>query len=717
MNLNFENAFWIGIAGSILALGFAFYQSRKVLRFSEGTPTMQKISAAIQQGASAYLKRQLRVVSVFYALVVVVLAVLAMMGYVSRYIPFAFLSGGIFSQVSAYIGMKIATKANVRTAQAAKESLNKGLRVAFASGTVLSFTVVGLSLLDVSVWFLLLRFAFNEPAYVIQENMVMFGVGVAVFALFARVGGGIFTKAADVGADLVGKVEAGIPEDDPRNPAVIADNVGDNVGDLAGMGADLYESYVKSLHAGIALGFAAFVGTDLVWAAMFLPVAIAVAGVLASLIGTFLIRTKEDTGKKQLLQTMRMGSYCAAALSIAASAPLIFFIMRGADHRLGMFISVVIGAVSGCLIAYFTEYFTSYHYKPTLELAKASETGTATVIIGGISLGMKSTAPPVLIVAAAITLSFIVSGGTLDTTTDPYFFREAFAKGLYGIALAAVGMLSTLGITLATDAYGPVADNAGGIAQMSGLDEEVRERTDTLDALGNTTAATGKGFAVGSAALTSLALLVSYINIAQDHTNRIAGEEVPMYLSLRNPSMLIGVFIGVMLVFLFVSVTMSSVQRAAQSIVVEVRRQFREIKGIMEGETDPDYETCVDLCTRNALREMIAPTLLGVLTPIITGLIFGLVGVIGLIGGATVSGFVVAIFMCNAGGAWDNAKKYIESGEYGGKGSDNHKAAVIGDTVGDPFKDTSGPAINILFKLITTVSIVVVAIIASYSLF
>jgi len=715
--MNFENAFWIGIAGSAIALMFAFYQSRKVMQFSAGTPMMQKIAGAIQQGANAYLKRQFKVVSKFYVAVVVILAVMAFLGYASPYIPFAFLSGGILSQLSAFIGMKIATRANVRTAQAASESLNKGLKVAFASGSVLSFTVVGLSILDVSVWFLLLRFVFNEPAHVIQENMVMFGVGVAVFALFARVGGGIFTKAADVGADLVGKVEAGIPEDDPRNPAVIADNVGDNVGDVAGMGADLYESYVKSMHAGIALGFAAFMGTDLVWAAMFLPVALAVAGMLASLIGTFAIRTKENATQKQLLTTMRKGTYLATALSIVAAAPIIYFIMDGAQHRLGMFISVLTGAVAGVLIAYFTEYFTSFHYKPTRELAESSKTGPATLIIGGISLGMKSTAAPVLIVVAGVTISFIASGGILDATTDHGLFTIAFSQGLYGIALAAVGMLSTLGITLATDAYGPVADNAGGIAEMSGMDKVVRERTDALDALGNTTAATGKGFAVGSAALTSLALLVSYINIAQYYVNQAAGTEVPLYLSVRNPSVLIGLFIGVMLVFVFVAMTMSSVQRAAQSIVVEVRRQFREIKGIMEGTSDPDYATCVDMCTKNALREMVAPTLLGVVTPVVTGLIFGVMGVVGLIAGATVAGFLVAIFMCNAGGAWDNAKKYIESGELGGKGSDNHKAAVIGDTVGDPFKDTSGPSLNTLFKMVSTVSIVVVGIVAYYSIF
>ncbi|MCL2362115.1 MAG: sodium-translocating pyrophosphatase [Defluviitaleaceae bacterium] len=735
--MTFEHAFAIGAVGAAIALVFAFMQSRKVLKFSEGTPAMQKIANAIRKGAGAYLKRQFRVVAIFYVVVVAALAVLAVLGHASPFIPFAFLTGGIFSQLSAYIGMKIATKANVRTANASGESLNQGLKVAFASGTVLSFTVVGLSILDVSVWFLVLRFIFNQEPAAIAENMVMFGVGVAVFALFARVGGGIFTKAADVGADLVGKVEAGIPEDDPRNPAVIADNVGDNVGDVAGMGADLYESYIKSMHAGIALGFAAFAGDDrLVWAAMFLPVAIAVVGMIASLIGTFLIRTGEKASQAQLLKTLRVGTYTAAGLAMLASAPLAYFIMGDFVGWLGLFISVVIGVVAGCLIAYFTEYFTSTHYKPTKELAKASETGSATIIIGGISLGMKSTVAPVLIVVVAIVASFLAAGGTMG---DIYIFSlgegaNTFSHGLYGIGLAAVGMLSTLGITLATDAYGPVADNAGGIAEMAHLPAEVRERTDALDALGNTTAATGKGFAVGSAALTSLALLVSYINIATDHVARHGGyvlDEVTGYmvhatrgtlfqgldLSLDNPSVLIGIFLGAMLVFVFSALTMSAVQRAAQSIVMEVRRQFREIVGIMEEKVDPDYAACVDLCTRGALKEMVLPTVISVVLPIITGLLFGVEGVVGFIGGATVIGFVVAVFMCNAGGAWDNAKKYIESGELGGKGSDCHKAAVIGDTVGDPFKDTTGPSINTLFKLVSTVSITIVSVIAAFSLF
>ncbi|MCL2572124.1 MAG: sodium-translocating pyrophosphatase [Defluviitaleaceae bacterium] len=740
--MNFEIAFALGVGGALIALFFAFLQSRKVMKFSEGTSAMQKIAEAIRKGASAYLRRQFRVVAIFYAIVVVALAVLAILGYASPFIPFAFLTGGIFSQLSAFIGMKIATKANVRTANASSESLNQGLKVAFASGTVLSFTVVGLSILDVSVWFLVLRFIFNLPAGEIAENMVMFGVGVAVFALFARVGGGIFTKAADVGADLVGKVEAGIPEDDPRNPATIADNVGDNVGDVAGMGADLYESYIKSMHAGIALGYAAFYrpgeSSNLVWAAMFLPVAIAIIGMIASLIGTFLIRTGEKATQAQLLTTLRKGTYTAAALATLASVPLAYFIMGDFNGWWGLFIAVMVGVLAGCLIAYFTEYFTSTHYKPTQELAKASETGSATLIIGGISLGMKSTVPPVLIVIAAIVASFLVSGGSMGNFYIISVDGNAFSHGLYGIGLAAVGMLSTLGITLATDAYGPVADNAGGIAEMAHMPAEVRERTDALDALGNTTAATGKGFAVGSAALTSLALLVSYIKIATSHVAYRAGYiERPFYgylyedsaalmegrrilnldLSLDNPSVLIGLFLGAMLVFVFSAMTMKAVQRAAQSIVQEVRRQFREIKGIMEGKTDPDYAACVDLCTKGALKEMVMPTIVSVVLPIITGLIFGVEGVVGFIAGATVIGFVVAVFMNNAGGAWDNAKKYIEGGAHGGKGSECHKAAVIGDTVGDPFKDTTGPSLNTLFKLVSTVSITIVSIIAAFSIF
>ena len=709
--MNFESAYWIGIVGAFISLAFAFIQSRKVMQFSEGSEGMQKLSSYIRRGANAYLKRQFRTVSVFYVITVAVLVVVAILGLASPFIPVAFLLGGIMAQFSAYVGMKIATYANVRTAHAASESLNKGLRVAFASGTVLSFTVVGLALLDVSVWFLVLRFVFNLEPSDIATNIVMFGAGVAVFALFARVGGGIFTKAADVGADLVGKVEAGIPEDDARNPAVIADNVGDNVGDVAGMGADLYESYIKAIQAAMALGFGAFVSVsaEMMWRAMFFPVALAVVGVLASIIGTFFIRTKEDATQKDLLHTLRKGTYGAAVIAAIAGAPLTYFIMDGAW---GLYFAILIGLLAGCLIAYFTEYYTSVQYKPTKELAITSETGTATVIIGGVALGMKSTMAAVLIVAGAIIGSYMLAGGTLIKGGDELY---GFAMGLYGIGLAAVGMLSTLGITLACDAYGPVADNAGGIAEMSKLPAKVRERTDALDSIGNTTAATGKGFAIGSAALTSIALLVSYIRIAEEALYDVGG--APLDLRITNPAVLVGMFIGVMMVFAFSAMTMHAVQRAAQSVVREVRRQFKEIVGIMEWKAEPDYERCIDLCTKSALREMVGPTLLGVITPLVVGFIFGIEGVIGLITGATVVGFSVAVFMANSGGAWDNAKKYIESGKQGGKGSENHHATVVGDTVGDPFKDTTGPSLNTLFKMVATVSMVFVGVIAAFSTF
>ena len=717
--LNFENAYLIGVVGAVVALLFAFIQSRKVMKFSEGNEKMQKIAASIRAGAGAYLKRQFKTVSIFFIAVTIILVVLAIFGLATPFIPVAFFLGGLLSQLSAFIGMRIATSANARTANAASESLNSGLKVAFASGTVLSFTVVGLALLDVSIWFLVLRFVFNlEPVYIAQ-NMVMFGVGVAAFALFARVGGGIFTKAADVGADLVGKVEAGIPEDDPRNPAVIADNVGDNVGDVAGMGADLYESYIKAMHAAIALGFAAFGfrGSEyigIMWAAMFLPVGLFVAGMLSSVIGTFFIRTKENATQSDLLKTLRKGTYIAAALATLSAWPITRFVIGG-EYWFGFFISILIGVLAGCLIAYFTEYFTSAHYKPTKKLAAAAETGAATIVIGGISLGMKSVVAPILIIVGGVVVSFLAASGTFSITSE--IGSSSFALGLYGIGLSAIGMLSTLGITLACDAYGPVADNAGGIAEMAGLGAEVRERTDALDSIGNTTAATGKGFAIGSAALTSLGLVVSFVNIAARQVEAIGGGNLYERLSITNPAVLLGTFIGAMLIFVFSAMTMSAVQRAAMSIVHEVRRQFREITGLMEGTAEPDYKACVDLCTKSALREMVMPTILAVVAPILTGLILGVEAVVGLIAGATVVGFVVAIFMANAGGAWDNAKKYIESGEHGGKGSDAHKAAVIGDTVGDPFKDTSGPSLNTLFKFLTTVAITFVAIIVHWSIF
>ena len=702
-----QNYFWIGFVGSVVALLYAFVQSRKVMSFSEGNETMQKIAAAIRSGANAYLKRQYRSVAIFFAVMAVILGVLAYFEMVSVFVPFSFVTGGIYSSLAGLIGMKIATSANARTAFAASESLNKGLKVAFASGSVMGFTVVGLGILDITVWFTVLRYVFHREAAEIATTMVMFGMGASAAALFARVGGGIFTKAADVGADLVGKVEAGIPEDDPRNPATIADNVGDNVGDVAGMGADLYESYIGSILATFAIGASAGYG----WNGMFLPLALAVVGIFCSAIGTFFIRTGENASQRELLATLRKGTYIAAGLATLASVPLSYFVMKDVEgaNWWGILIAIFSGVAGGCLIGYFTEYFTSDTYKPTQELAAASETGAATVIIGGISLGLRSTVAPILTVAAAVIISFLAAGGSLSTGSAEYTL--CFSHGLYGIGIAAVGMLSTLGITLATDAYGPVADNAGGIAEMAGLPEEVRERTDALDSLGNTTAATGKGFAIGSAALTALALLVSYIDIARTKI------DFKLDLSVTNPAVLVGLFIGAMLVFIFSALTMSAVRRAAENIVVEVRRQFREIKGIMTGETSPDYEACVDLCTKGALKEMIEPSILAVIVPIITGLVLGVEGVVGLLAGTTVTGFVMAVFMANAGGAWDNAKKYIEGGHHGGKGSDCHKAAVIGDTVGDPFKDTSGPSLNILIKLCSTVSIVFCGLVAAYSIF
>ena len=679
------NLLLFGFAGAAAALIFALSQRYKVMQFSEGTPQMQKIASAIREGANAYLKHQYATVSKVFVAVFAILLVMAFATkgeMLSVYTPFAFLTGGLFSMLAGLIGMKIATNSNARTAQAASESLNRGLRVAFSSGCVMGFTVVGLGLLDISMWFVFLYWLSDVRDPVVLGNiMVMNGMGASFMALFARVGGGIYTKAADVGADLVGKVEAGIPEDDPRNPATIADNVGDNVGDVAGMGADLYESYVGSILATFSLGACAGYG----WEAMALPVLLAVCGIVCSIVGTFFVKTEENASQKSLLTSLRTGTYLAAGLSAVAAAPLTWFLLG----NWGVYIAILCGLVGGCAIGYFTEYYTSDTYKPTQKLAAASETGSATVIIGGISLGLLSTIASILIVAVAILISFYAAGGAAD-----------FNRGLYGIGIAAVGMLSTLGITLATDAYGPVADNAGGIAEMSGLDHQVRERTDALDSLGNTTAATGKGFAIGSASLTALALLVSYVNIVQTKTPEV------LDLTLTNPLMLVGLFIGAMLTFVFSAFTMSAVQTAAQSIVVEVRRQFRQIAGIMEYKADPDYASCVTLCTKGALREMVAPALLAIIVPILTGLVIGPIGVVGLLGGVSVTGFAMAVFMSNAGGAWDNAKKYIEAGHHGGKGSSCHKAAVVGDTVGDPFKDTAGPSLNILIKLCSTVSIV-----------
>ena len=701
-----ENLFWIGFIGAIVAGIFAVIQAKKVLSYSEGSEKMQKIAANIRSGANAYLKQQYTTVFKVFVVVFVILLLIAFASggrMLSKFTPFAFVTGGIFSMLAGFIGMKIATNSNARTAQAASESLNKGLRVAFSSGSVMGFTVVGLGMLDITMWFFLLRYAFgvNDPV-ALGNIMVMNGMGASFMALFARVGGGIYTKAADVGADLVGKVEAGIPEDDPRNPATIADNVGDNVGDVAGMGADLYESYVGSILATFALGAVGGYG----WNGMLLPVALAVCGIICSIFGSFLVKTKEDATQESLLKSLRTGTYTAAILAALLAAPLTYWILGS----WGVYIAILCGLAGGCAIGYFTEYYTSDTYKPTQELAAASETGSATIIIGGISLGLKSTMTSILIVAVAVLVSYFAAGGTVQIVDGSGAFTAAFNQGLYGIGIAGVGMLSTLGITLATDAYGPVADNAGGIAEMSGLPETVRQRTDALDSLGNTTAATGKGFAIGSASLTALALLVSYVNIVQDNTDEI------LNFTLTSPTVLVGLFIGAMLTFVFTAETMNAVQKAAQSIVVEVRRQFKEIPGIMEYKAEPDYASCVGLCTKGALHEMVTPAVLAIVVPIITGLILGPTGVVGLLGGVSVSGFAMAVFMSNAGGAWDNAKKYIETGHHGGKGSDQHKAAVVGDTVGDPFKDTSGPSLNILIKLCSTVSIVFSGLVLAFNL-
>ena len=684
-------------AGAAVALIFAVITAKRVLNFSEGTDLMKKISASIRRGANAYLKRQYMVVSVFFAVMFVVLLVMAFFGLLTYFVPFAFVTGGFFSALSGFIGMKIATAANARTANACREGLNRGLRVAFSAGSVMGFTVVGLGLLDISIWFFLLNNVFKLSPSDVTGAMLTFGMGASSMALFARVGGGIFTKAADVGADLVGKVEAGIPEDDPRNPAVIADNVGDNVGDVAGMGADLYESYVGSVISASALGVAAFGTLN----AIAVPMLLAAVGIICSIVGTFFVRTKESATQKNLLRSLSRGTNLSAVLIAVAAFPIVWFCLDG-KASVGMYFAILAGLIAGVLIGQSTEYFTSDTYRPTRRLAAKSETGSATIIIGGLGLGMLSTALPIIIVAACILVAYFAAGG-----------NSSAGQGLYGIALAAVGMLSTLGITLATDAYGPVADNAGGIAEMAGLEKEVRERTDALDALGNTTAATGKGFAIGSAALTALALMASYI----DKVKTIAPDGADFSFDLTNPTVLVGLFIGACLPFIFAALTMESVGRAAQSIVKEVRRQFHEITGLMEGKAEADYATCVSLCTKASLHEMILPTIVAVVVPIVTGLILGYHGVVGMLAGATASGFLMAIFMSNSGGAWDNAKKHIEGGNFGGKGSEQHKAAVVGDTVGDPFKDTSGPAINILIKLLSMVSIVFAALVVKFSIF
>ena len=695
------NLLWIVPFSSLLALGFVIYLIFKVvLPKDPGTEKMQEIARFVSEGAFTYLKRQYSVVAVFFVVVFCILLWLALKGYLVIFVPFAFLSGGFFSGLSGFIGMTIATKASSRTTASARNSLNSALRVAFSAGSVMGLTVVGLGLLDLSIWYYLLDWYYSthplsigtDKIAAITSTMLCFGMGASSQALFARVGGGIFTKAADVGADLVGKVEAGIPEDDPRNPAVIADNVGDNVGDVAGMGADLYESYVGSIVATSALGVAAGLGI----AGVIVPMALAAVGVAASIIGTFFVQTKEQASQGALLAALRRGVFVSAGLIAAAAFFLVKWIL-GAQN-LGIYWSVISGLSAGIIIGVATEYFTSSRYRPTKRISEAALTGPATVIISGISVGMLSTVVPVVLVGLAILVSFYSSGGANN-----------FNLGLYGIAISAVGMLSTLGITLATDAYGPIADNAGGNAQMSHQPPEVRERTDALDALGNTTAATGKGFAIGSAALTALALIAAY----KDQVF-ILGKDLK--LDMLDPRILVGLFLGGMLPYLFCSLTMQAVGRAAGKIVIEVRRQFKEIIGLFEGKVRADYTRCVRIATAAAQKEMIAPSLLAILAPIIVGMLLGVEAGVGLLTGATVSGFVLAIMMANSGGAWDNAKKYIEEGNFGGKGSPSHKAAVVGDTVGDPFKDTAGPSLNILIKLMSMVSIVFAGFIIKHTL-
>ena len=692
------NVMYVVAIGSIAALIYAACMFVRVKGQPEGSAGMIKISTAVRKGAGAYLRRQYLGVGIFFAVVFIILLCMAFGGFLSYFTPFAFLTGGFFSGLSGFIGMRTATMANCRTAEGASRSLNKGLKVAFSAGSVMGFTVVGLGLLDLTIWYFILNTVFHslpetERIAQITANMLTFGMGASSMALFARVGGGIFTKAADVGADLVGKVEAGIPEDDPRNPAVIADNVGDNVGDVAGMGADLYESYVGSIVSTAALAVAAGFGVK----GVAVPMMLAAFGVIASIIGTFFVKTKEDASQKNLLKALRLGTYISAVLVVAGAYVIIRLLL---PEHIGIYAAVLSGLVAGVLIGAITEYFTSDSYRPTRNLASSSETGAATVIISGLSLGMLSTVAPVIIVGVSVLISYYCSGGNAD-----------FNMGLYGVGVSAVGMLSTLGITLATDAYGPIADNAGGIAEMTHMPPEVRNRTDALDSLGNTTAATGKGFAIGSAALTALALIASYIDKVKQ-----LNPDIALNLTITNPTVLIGLFIGGMLPFLFAALTMDAVGKAAQSIVVEVRRQFKEIKGLMEGKAEPDYAACVDMCTKSAQKLMLAPALIAVIIPIVVGLLLGVNGVAGLLAGNTVTGFVLAVMMANSGGAWDNAKKYIESGAHGGKGSDQHKAAVVGDTVGDPFKDTSGPSINILIKLTSMVSIVFAGLIVAVHL-
>ena len=733
--------YWV-LAASILALAFAFFFYKQMMKEDEGTDLMKKIAAHVRKGAMAYLKQQYKVVIIVFAILAAIFGIMAYFKLQNGIVWFAFLTGGFFSGLAGFFGMKTATYASARTANAARKSLNSGLKVAFRSGAVMSLVVVGLALLDVSVWFLvlkgtnLLNFVGAQADLVtITTTMLTFGMGASTQALFARVGGGIYTKAADVGADLVGKTEYNIPEDDPRNPATIADNVGDNVGDVAGMGADLYESYAGSILATMALGASAFAtaaaesaaGEAMQMKAVMAPMLIAAVGVLLSLIGIFLVRTKEDAGMKQLLGALSRGTNTAAILIAAATFGIFAFLFGTETNQWWQVsLSVVVGLLAGVIIGKATEYYTSQSYKPTQKVAESSKTGPATVIISGLGLGMLSTAIPVITVGVAIILAYLCANGF-----SLAFNAQNLSMGLYGIGIAAVGMLSTLGITLATDAYGPIADNAGGNAEMSGLDPEVRKRTDALDALGNTTAATGKGFAIGSAALTALALLASYVEeikialvrIGQDLPNGVEAAKASLIdfmeaynVNLMNPVVLVGVFIGAMMAFVFCGMTMNAVGRAAQKMVEEVRRQFATIAGILEGKAEPDYERCVAISTKGAQHEMLVPSILAIVVPILTGVILGVPGVLGLLIGGLSCGFVMAVFMANSGGAWDNAKKYVEEGNFNGKGSDNHKATVVGDTVGDPFKDTSGPSLNILIKLMSMVSIVMAGLTVSFHL-
>ena len=727
--------FYLVPAASVIALFFAAWFYRQMRKEDEGTPTMKQIAQYVREGAMAYLKQQYKVVTIVFVILAIFFAILAYgFGVQNPWVPFAFLTGGFFSGLAGFIGMKTATYASGRTANAARRSLNAGLKIAFRSGAVMGLTVVGLGLLDISLWFVVLR-AFEgtdaQALVVITTTMLTFGMGASTQALFARVGGGIYTKAADVGADIVGKVESDLPEDDPRNPATIADNVGDNVGDVAGMGADLYESYCGSILSTMALGASAFFldGEAMQMKAILAPMLIAAFGVILSVVSIFTVRTKEGAGMAQLLKSMSVGTNCAAILSGVATFFILYIL--GFDNWWQLSLSVVAGLAAGVIIGKATEYYTSHSYRPTQKLAEASQTGPATVIINGVGLGMVSTAIPVIAIVVAIIVAYLCA---INFDIADMLSATNLSRGLYGVAIAAVGMLSTLGITLATDAYGPIADNAGGNAQMSELDPEVRERTDVLDALGNTTAATGKGFAIGSAALTALALLASYIEeikIALARTGAVidgvAGkidaasasilDVLNAYnVSLMNPTVLAGVFIGSMMAFLFCGLTMNAVGRAASKMVVEVRRQFREIKGILTGEGTPDYKRCVEISTRAAQHEMLLPALIAIIVPVLTGVLLGVAGVLGLLIGGLGSGFVLAVFMSNSGGAWDNAKKYVEEGHHGGKNSVAHHATVVGDTVGDPFKDTSGPSLNILIKLMSMVSIVMAGLTVGFHL-